>query len=83
MIGIKNEYGEIHYVNDFSTWKKISNRETNSTNARSYYFPRAEYLLQVTNFLLATTLFEVLERLGRLSIFPAIIAFFINMLRSE
>lgn len=77
-IGVKNEHGETHIVSGFAGWSELLNKDTNGKNRTAFYFPRVEFFLQCLNFLLGTTLFQVIETLGKLSIFPAILAYFLT-----
>jgi hypothetical protein len=80
-IGTKNERDQIYIVNNYQEWKGIINPDTKDENGISFYCPRMEYLLQVINFFLETSIFKVIERLGKLSVFPAVLLFIIKLIQ--
>ena len=80
MPGTKNEYGEIHRVANYRDWAGLHNQHSSGFNCDAFFLPRIEYCFQIFNFWLDTTLFQILERLGHLSIFPAIVFFLWRLL---
>lgn len=81
MPGIKRPDGVVEYVKNYKDFTKKYARGGSKASDWGYYvYPRVEYHLQRIHFFLDSSFFALLERLGHLSILPAIIIFVLEVL---
>ena len=67
-VGTRNEHDEVNIVSGFSDWSQLINKDTNSPNGVSFYFPRIEYTTQILYFFLNITIIKVIERVATLAL---------------
>lgn len=72
-IGTRNERDEVNIVSGYGQWSQILNKDTNSLNEVSFYFPKLEYYTQIIHYFLEITLIKVIDRLAKLAL---IVTFF-------